>query len=94
MCTANNIHLKFRNEKPFDFVVSHYGMHGLEEAGIESAFRVLKPGGELFVCGIWTRPAPQLISSHMTYAKLINSSKVSATPNVNGKEWFLHLKKK
>lgn len=94
MCTANNIHLKFRKDKPFDFVISHYGMHGLEEAGIESAFRVLKPGGELFVCGIWTRRLPQLISTHSVHAKLINSSEASATPNISGKEWFLHLKKK
>lgn len=94
ICTANNIHLKFRREAKFDFVISHYGMHGLEETGIESAFRVLKPEGELFVCGIWKRPIPKLVAGHDKYAKLIKSHPGPNIHLTDGKEWFLHLKKK
>ena len=93
ICTANNVHLKFRGSKPFDFVVSHYGMHEMEETGMESAFRTLKKGGELITSGIWTRVVPKLVPGFENRANLLKSHPAQ-THMLNGTEWFLHLKKK
>ena len=43
--TAALLHRRFQPNY-FDVVVSHYGMHRQEFAGVESVHHILKPGGE------------------------------------------------
>lgn len=54
-CTADNIHKKFKRNY-YNVVVSHYGLHQQQEAGIEDALHVLKPGGDLILSGELSMP--------------------------------------
>lgn len=85
-CTAASLYRKFKPNS-FDFIVTHYGMHGQELDGIENTLHLLKRGGEAIISGANANEVMTHVNSQAGKTfQILNSS---STAN----DFSLHIKK-